>query len=85
MLRNKKSKATIFQMKGHCIKSVSKLLMIFFRILTESPYSKHDVSQLVSMLAEAPSIEEQADILHYLVLCYGPRHKFHVSQVNISI
>ena len=37
------------------------------------------------MLAEAPSIEEQADILHYLVLCYGPRHKFHVSQVNLTI
>ena len=34
------------------------------------------------MLADAPSIEEQADILHYLVLCYGTRHKFHVTQVT---
>ena len=58
---------------------------IFFRVLAQSTYAKHDVSELVTMLAEAPSIEEQADILHYLVLCYGPRHKFHVTQLDKEI
>ena len=56
-----------------------------FRVLAQSTYAKHDVSELVTMLAEAPSIEEQADILHYLVLCYGPRHKFHVTQLDKEI
>lgn len=55
------------------------------KLLSESPYSKNDVVQLVNMLAEAPSIEEQADILHYLVLCYGTRHKIHVSQLGKDI
>merc|ERR1719411_1752525 len=29
------------------------------KILSQSPYSKHDVSELVKMLAEAPTIDEQ--------------------------
>ena len=44
-------------------------------------YSQHDVVELVSMLVGAPNIEEQADILHYLVLCYGPKHKILAAQV----
>ena len=34
------------------------------------------------MLAEAPTIDEQADILHFLVLCYGPKHKLHVTKLD---
>merc|ERR1719412_3328146 len=55
------------------------------KVLSQSHYGQHEVSSLVTMLVEAPSIEEQADILHYLVLCYGPRHKFHVSQLDKEI
>ena len=46
-------------------------------------YSQHDVVELVSMLVGAPTIEEQADILHYLVLCYGPRYKILAAQVRV--
>ena len=60
-------------------------MLKFFRILSQSQYSKHDVSELVTMLAEAPTIEEQADILHYLVLCYGPKHKLHVTKLDQEI
>ena len=41
------------------------------------------MGELVNMLVGAPSIDEQADILHYLVLCYGPKAKLHVSQVRV--
>ena len=58
------------------------LFLFLFRILEQSVYSQHDVVELVSMLVGAPTIEEQADILHYLVLCYGPRYKILAAQVR---
>ena len=60
------------------------LFLTLFRILEQSVYSQHDVVELVSMLVGAPTIEEQADILHYLVLCYGPRYKILAAQVSTS-
>ena len=59
------------------------ILLSLFRILEQSVYSQHDVVELVSMLVGAPTIEEQADILHYLVLCYGPRYKILAAQVRV--
>ena len=59
------------------------LFLTLFRILEQSVYSQHDVVELVSMLVGAPTIEEQADILHYLVLCYGPRYKILAAQVRV--
>ena len=55
------------------------------KVLSQSHYGQHEVSSLVTMLIQAPSIEEQADILHYLVLCYGPHHKLYVNQLNKEI
>ena len=55
------------------------------KVLSQSQYGQHEVAALVTMLIQAPSIEEQADILHYLVLCYGPRHKLYVNQLNKEI
>ena len=55
------------------------------KVLSQSQYGQHEVSSLVTMLIQAPSIEEQADILHYLVLCYGPHHKLYVNQLSKEI
>lgn len=55
------------------------------KVLSQSQYGQYDVAALVNMLIQAPTIEEQADILHFLVLCYGPHHKLYVSQLSKEI
>merc|ERR1719266_2235600 len=45
------------------------------RLLGNSPYFELDLEQLVEKLVEAESLEQQTDILHYLVLCYGLKQK----------
>ena len=45
------------------------------RLLGNSPYFELDLEQLGEKLVEAESLEEQTDILHYLVLCYGLKQK----------
>ncbi len=51
-----------------------KLFYVNCRIISESQYGHHEVDELVQMLAEAQSLDEQGDILHYLVVCYGLDH-----------
>jgi len=46
------------------------------------------VDELVQMLAEASSLDEQGDILHYLVICYGLDYRINVAgsqQETVSI
>ena len=45
------------------------------RLLGKSPYLHFNLEQLVERLVEAETLEEQTDILHYLVLCYGLKQK----------
>ncbi len=52
------------------------------RLLSESQYTQHEVDELVQMLAEAQSLDEQADILHYLVNAYGLEYKIKVTHVS---
>ena len=47
-----------------------------------SPYGNVEISQLVTMLIEARNIEEQVDILHFLVVSHGLDYKIHVKQVQ---
>ncbi len=47
-----------------------------------SPYGHMEMSQLVTMLIEARNIEEQVDILHFLVVTHGVDYTIHVKQVN---
>merc|ERR1719376_1612696 len=48
------------------------------RLLESSKYSRYTLEQLVDKLAESEDLEEQTDILHFLVLCYGLRQKIMV-------
>ena len=52
-----------------------------FRLMNLSPYGHMEMSQLVTMLVEARNIEEQVDILHFLVVTYGVDYTIHVKQV----
>ncbi len=67
-----------------CMPNLSMFFSIV-RILEQSSFSEYDVAQLVHMLINAPHIEEQADILHYLVFRYGPKYKLHVNQLDKDI
>ena len=55
----------------------------FFRLLDSSKYSKFGLEQLVEKLAESDDLEEQTDILHYLVLCFGLKQRITVPNVSI--
>jgi len=46
-----------------------------------SPYGHIEMSQLVTMLIDARNIEEQVDILHFLVVTHGVDYSIHVKQV----
>lgn len=50
------------------------------RLISQSQYGQHEVDELVQMLAEAQSLDEQGDILHYLVNCYGLEMAINVAQ-----
>lgn len=52
-----------------------------FRLMNLSPYGHMEVGQLVTMLIDARNIEEQVDILHFLVVTYGVDYTIHVKQV----
>ena len=55
------------------------------RLASESQYGHHEVNELVQMLAEAQSLDEQGDILHYLVNCYGLDYRITVAQGNKTV
>ena len=46
-----------------------------------SPYGNIEIGELVTMLVDARNIEEQVDILHFLVVSHGLDYKIHVKQV----
>ena len=57
-------------------------------MLETSKFSELSLEQLVEKLAESDDLEEQTDILHYLVLCFGLKQKItvpNVSYVHIHI
>ena len=54
-----------------------------FRLLGKSPYQHLNLEQLVERLVEAETLEEQTDILHYLVLCYGLKQKILLPDVSL--
>ncbi len=54
-------------------------------MISESQYGHHDVDELVQMLAEAQSLDEQGDILHYLVVCYGLGHTISLAQSGETV
>ena len=56
-----------------------------FRLLGKSPYLHFNLEQLVEQLVEAETLEEQTDILHYLVLCYGLKQKILLPDVSSKI
>ena len=56
-----------------------------FRLLGKSPYQNLNLEQLVERLVEAETLEEQTDILHYLVLCYGLKQKILLPDVSRKI
>ena len=56
-----------------------------FRLLGKSPYLHFNLEQLVEQLVEADTLEEQTDILHYLVLCYGLKQKILLPDVSLKI
>ena len=45
------------------------------RFESESCYQDQEVSDLVAMLTVTSDLEEQGDILHYMVLTYGMEYK----------
>jgi len=47
-------------------------------LLETSKFSELSLEQLVEKLAESDDLEEQTDILHYLVLCFGLKQKITV-------
>ena len=55
------------------------------RMISESQYGHHEVDELVQMLAEAESLDEQGDILHYLVVCYGLDHNISLAQSGETV
>ena len=55
------------------------------RLLGKSPYQNLNLEQLVERLVEAETLEEQTDILHYLVLCYGLKQKILLPDVSWKI
>ena len=54
-----------------------------FRVLDESQYGQVNIDELVQMLAEATSLDEQGDILHYLVYKVGHDFEIHAVQVRL--
>ena len=56
-----------------------------YRLLGKSPYQNLNLEQLVERLVEAETLEEQTDILHYLVLCYGLKQKILLPDVSFKI
>ena len=52
------------------------------RLLETSEFSELSLEQLVEKLAESDDLEEQTDILHYLVLCFGLKQKITVPNVS---
>ena len=52
------------------------------RLLETSKFSELSLEQLVEKLAESDDLEEQTDILHYLVLCFGLKQKITVPNVS---
>ena len=54
-------------------------------MLNESQYVQVSIDELVQMLAEATSLDEQGDILHYLVNKYGHDYEIHAVQVGIIV
>ena len=53
-----------------------------YRLLGKSQYLKFNLEQLVEQLVEAETLEEQTDILHYLVLSYGLKQKILLPDVR---
>jgi len=55
---------------------------MIYRLLGKSPYLKFNLEQLVEQLVEADTLEEQTDILHYLVISYGLKQKISLPDVR---
>lgn len=43
--------------------------MFFLRVASDAVYENVDLEELMLQLREAENLEEQGDILHYLVCC----------------
>lgn len=55
------------------------------RLMSMSPYGNIEIGELVTMLVEARNIDEQVDILHFLVVSHGLDYKIHVKQFGKDI
>lgn len=45
--------------------------LIFWRTQSDSQFENTEMEELLSMLRETESLEEQGDIIHYLVFSHG--------------
>lgn len=55
------------------------------RIMSESQYGQLGLQEVVEMLAQSQTLDEQGDIMHYLVYCYGLDQKIKVQRVSIDV
>lgn len=52
------------------------------RLISESQYGQHDLDEVVIMLTEVSTLEEQGDIIHFLVKSYGLDQKITLQKVK---
>ena len=52
------------------------------QLISESQYGQHDLDEVVIMLTEVSTLEEQGDIIHFLVKSYGLDQRITLQKVR---
>ncbi|XP_059080504.1 probable phosphorylase b kinase regulatory subunit alpha isoform X1 [Tigriopus californicus] len=55
------------------------------KIMSESQYGQLGLQEVVEMLAQSQTLDEQGDIMHYLVYCYGLDQKIKVQRTGEDV
>ena len=53
------------------------------QLISESQYGQHDLDEVVIMLTEVSTLEEQGDIIHFLVKSYGLDQRITLQKVRL--